>query len=117
MSDINDLQKELVRVRDERDWLQFHTPKDLAMSVAIEAAELMEHFQWKNAEEVLKHIKTDKAQEIEEEIADVFIYLMYLADVLNIDLAKITAQKIKKIEKRLPVEKTKGTHKKYTELN
>ena len=101
--------------RDARDWLQFHNPKDLAVSIAIEAAELMEEFQWKSGEES-KRYAAENRERIADEIADVAIYLLELTDVLEIDLAAAINSKLDKNEKKYPVEKSRGNSKKYTEL-
>ena len=103
------------RFRDERDWLQFHNPKDLAVSVAIEAAELLEEFQWKSADESKRHAAENR-ERIADEVADVAIYLMELTDVVGIDLAAAIHAKLDKNEKKYPVEKSRGNSKKYTEL-
>ena len=101
--------------RDERDWMQFHDPKSMAASITIEAAELLEHFQWKNKEEVEEYVATHK-EEIAEEIADVAIYLIELADNLDIDLMAAIAEKLKKNAIKYPSEKAKGIHTKYDQL-
>lgn len=115
MSDFERLQKDIVEFRDERDWQQFHNPKDLSMSIVLEASELMEHFQWKNPDEVVT-VSEDRKEEIGEEMADVFNYLLLLAHELEIDLIDVTARKLEKTREKYPVDKAKGTHKKYTEL-
>lgn len=107
---------ELIRTfRDERDWMQFHDPKSMAASISIEAAELLEHFQWKDKEEAEEYVKTHK-EEISEEIADVAVYLFELADNLDIDLFHAIERKINKNAAKYPVKKAKGTHKKYNQL-
>jgi NTP pyrophosphatase (non-canonical NTP hydrolase) len=95
--------------------MQFHDPKNMAVSVVLEASELLEHFQWKTKEEVKKYIKTNK-DEIKDEIADVAMYLFELADNLGIDLIKAMEQKLEKNSKKYPVAKAKGSAKKYTDL-
>jgi dCTP diphosphatase len=95
--------------------MQFHDPKNLAVSIVIEAAELLEQFQWKDKEAVDQHIR-DHREEIEDEIADVAIYLMELADNLGIDLVEAMDRKLKKNEKKYPVEKAKGLATKYDKL-
>lgn len=101
--------------RDARDWLQFHNPKDLAVSISIEAAELLEEFQWKSADESRRHAAENK-ERVSDEIADVAIYLLELTDVLGIDLAAAIYAKLDKNEKKYPVERSRGNSKKYTEL-
>lgn len=111
------LQKIVIKFRDDRGWRRFHHPKDLSISVAIEAAELMELFQWKDTqgsigdrkkmeEEFRKIIKNKQfLQRIKEELADVLIYSIFLADVLKIDLEEIIKMKIKMNAKKYPVKK------------
>jgi dCTP diphosphatase len=101
--------------RDARDWLQFHNPKDLAVSISIEAAELLEEFQWKSADESRRHAAENK-ERVSDEVADVAIYLLELVDVLGIDLAAAIHAKLDKNEKKYPVERSRGNSKKYTEL-
>src|SRR5690606_31016278 len=109
------LQQQLVQFRNERDWQQFHNPKDLSLSLTLEAAEVLEHFQWKNGDEIEDHIQANK-DDIGEELADVLWYLMLLADGMNIDLGHVLEQKLDKNQRRYSVDKAKGNHKKYTEL-
>jgi len=99
----------LLKFRDERDWAQFHNPKDLALALNIEAAELLELFLWKNAEDA----NVDK---IKEELADVFSYALLLAEKYNLDVKQIILDKIKLNDAKYPVDKAKGTAKKYNEL-
>jgi len=113
--DLNDLQKIIIRFRDERDWKKFHNPKDLAMSISIEAGELLQHFQWVSENEVWKVAKNRK-EEIAEEMADILIYLLYLADAIGIDMEKEFLKKVEKNAEKYPVEKSRGVAKKYTEL-
>jgi NTP pyrophosphatase (non-canonical NTP hydrolase) len=101
--------------RDERDWKQFHDPKNMAISIVLEASELLEHFQWKTKEEVEEYTKKNKG-EIQDEIADIAAYLFELADNLDIDLTSAVEQKLEKNRKKYPVEKAKGKHTKYTKL-
>ena len=104
----------MIDFRNERDWEQFHTPKNLAISLTLEASEVLEHFQWKTDEEVKEYIKTHK-EEIGDEIGDVMAYLMTLSYDCGIDLAKATENKIDKSGKKYPVEKARGSARKYTE--
>lgn len=115
MSDIKDLTGKIIKFRDERDWKQFHKPKDLAISLVLEASEVLEHFQWKNEKEIEEYIKINK-DEIGDEIADVFIYLMDIAHGLDIDIKKAVEDKLIKNGKKYPVEKAKGKHTKYNKL-
>ncbi|MDE0834921.1 MAG: nucleotide pyrophosphohydrolase [Akkermansiaceae bacterium] len=100
--------------RDERDWAQFHNPKDMAIAISLEAGELLEHFLWKNPEEVEERI-VEKRSEIQSEIADIAIYLTELADNLGIDLLKAMEEKIRVNEEKYPAERVRGSSKKYTE--
>src|SRR5690606_30264884 len=112
---IKDLQRKIVDFRDARDWKQFHNPKDLSLSLVLEASEVLEHFQWRNGNEIINHIEKNKA-DISEELADVLWYLLLLSEEMNIDLTQAVEQKLEKNIKRYSVEKSKGNHKKYTEL-
>ncbi len=97
-----DLRERLRRFAAERDWGQFHTPKNLAMSVAIEAAEIMEHFQWLSADQSLE-LDAAARQEVAHEIADVLLYLVRLADVLDIDMIAAAREKIEVNANKYPV--------------
>ena len=101
--------------RDARDWMQFHNPKNLAISINLEAAELLEHFQWKSMEESEAHARAAR-EEIAEEMADVAIYLFELADNLGIDLLSSVDAKLAKNESKYPVAKAKGSAAKYNQL-
>lgn len=102
----DDLMDKIKKFVQDRDWDQFHYPKDLAISLNLEAAELLECFQWKNNEEVEKMLENKKEKEhIEEEIADVAIYLMQLAHSLDIDLKKAIEDKIIKNAKKYPIKR------------
>jgi|TARA_B100001971_G_scaffold201037_1_gene213244 NTP pyrophosphatase (non-canonical NTP hydrolase) len=109
--EINDLQKAVIQFRENRDWKQFHKIKDLILGLNIEVSELQELFLWKNEKEE-KEIEQER---IEDEIADVFIFLTYICDEYEIDLEKVVREKIQKNELKYPVEKSKGSNKKYTE--
>lgn len=115
MSDIQELIEKIKKFRDERNWMQFHNHKDMAISLVLEAAEVLGHFQWKSFEEIEKYVKQDK-EDISDELADVAIYLFELADNVGIDLKKAVEKKLEKNAKKYPVEKSKGNAKKYTEL-
>lgn len=97
-----------------RDWERYHTPKNLAMALIGEAGELVEHFQWLSEAES-KSLAPDKLCEVEAELADVLLYLMRLADVLNVDLVQAAHRKIEQNEARYPSERVRGSAKKYTE--
>ncbi|MAL85640.1 MAG: nucleotide pyrophosphohydrolase [Opitutae bacterium] len=111
MSDIQDLTELLVQFRDERDWGQFHDSKNLALALSIEAAELNELYLWKKESE---SEKIDKIR-LKEELADVFAYALMLAEKNNLSVAEIVKEKIVKNGKKYPVEKSKGSSKKYKE--
>jgi dCTP diphosphatase len=115
MNEIIELTRKIKQFRDERNWAQFHNHKDMALSLVLEATEVLEHFQWKSPEEVVNHGKTCK-DEISEELADVAIYLFELADNLGTDLSKAIENKLETNARRYPVEKAKGKHTKYTKL-
>ncbi len=101
--------------RDEREWMQFHNPKNLATSIVIEAGELLELFQWTNMEES-EQLGRNKRQQISDEIADVAVYVIELADNLGIDLIAAIHQKMDANALKYPVEKARGKSTKYTEL-
>lgn len=102
----------VLKFRDDRDWKQFHDPKDLAISISLEASELLEVFQW-SRDDVYCLYKIDK---IKEELADVVNYCILMADACNLDLDKIITDKIKLNAAKYPVDKAKGTSTKYNEL-
>ena len=101
--------------RDERDWKQFHNPKDMAAALSIEVSELMEHFLWKTPEECEQRLATHR-EDIQDEIADIAVYLFELADNLEIDLLDAMEHKIAKNAAKYPVAKARGSNQKYTEL-
>ena len=103
---------EIIKFRDERDWTQFHNPKDLALSLCLEAAELLEVFQWSGTDLYCEN-KKDK---IKEELADIVNYCVLMADACDIDLDRASIEKVKKNGEKYPVEKAYGTNKKYTEF-
>lgn len=109
------LTKRIVSFRDARDWKQFHNPKDLALSLVLEAAEVMEHFQWKNKEEMEKYVMESKAA-IGEELADVLYWILLMGHDLDIDVLDALENKIKVNEDKYPVEKARGKHTKYNKL-
>jgi NTP pyrophosphatase (non-canonical NTP hydrolase) len=98
----------------ERDWDQFHSPKNLAMALSVEAAELVEHFQWLT-EEQSRRLAPEKLAEVRDEMADVLVYLVRLADKLDVDLLDAAAQKIEKNALKYPADKVRGSMKKYSE--
>lgn len=98
--------------RDDRDWRQFHNEKDLAISISLEASELLELFQWKTAKEV----NESNLERIKEELADVLIYSYMLADNLNLNIDSIIDEKIRKNNEKYPVSKSRGNNNKYTDF-
>ncbi|MCD4761290.1 nucleotide pyrophosphohydrolase [bacterium] len=115
MSEIKELTKLINKFYDDRDWHQFHNHKDIALSLVLEVAEVLEHFQWKTREEAIKYAKTNK-EEIGEEIADVAVYLLTLSDAIGLDLKQAIEKKMVKNAQKYPIEKSKGNNKKYTQL-
>ena len=113
---MKDLKQRLRTFAEQRDWEQFHSPKNLAMALSVEVAEVVEHFQWLT-EEQSKNLPKEKLKEVETELADTFIYLIRLADKLEIDLLAAAQSKIEINERKYPVGKAKGSSKKYTELD
>jgi len=109
-----ELKERLGEFARERDWEQFHSPKNLAMALTVEVAELLEHFQWLTEEES-RQIGEDKVVRIREEIGDVLIYLVRLSDKLGIDLLDAAFEKIEMNKKKYPAEKVRGKAKKYSE--
>lgn len=107
-----DIVKEVLSFRKRRNWEQFHNPKDLAIALSIEASELLENFQWKTSEETLAL----KKGSIADELADVIIYAIYLADALELRLEDVIRKKLTKNEMKYPVEKAYGRKDKYTDL-
>ena len=112
---LEELIEKVVKFRDARDWKQFHNPKDCAISLSLEASEVLEHFQWKSKEEVDQYVKEHR-DEISEEIADVLYWVLLMANDMKIDLPKAFEKKMKKNEEKYPVEKSKGKHTKYNKL-
>lgn len=111
------LKNKVAEFINERDWVQFHNPKDLSMSISIEAAELMELFQWKRLEEV-ECLKGDsiKIQEIKNEIADIIIYSLSLSNCLGIDVSDAILTKLRQNAKKYPIDKIKGKAEKYNKI-
>ena len=115
MSDLLSIQKKVIEFRNARDWAQFHDPKNLAEALSIEAGELLENFLWKSVGQSRK-LSEDELKNVREEIADIFIYLTYLCEEFKIDLLDEVKTKIALNDKKYPVEKAKGSSKKYTDL-
>ncbi len=111
-NELKELSNLILEFRQKRDWRQFHKTKDLLLGLGIEVAELNELFLWKNEQEI-KEVQKEK---IEEEIADIFIFLNYICDEFEIDLEGAVRKKIRKNNEKYPVDKSKGSNKKYNEL-
>ena len=116
MGSMEKIKHRLRHFAEEREWYQFHSPKNLCMALSAEVAEVVEHFQWLTQEQS-NNLSQDKLLEVENELADTFIYLIRLADKLDIDLFSAAEDKIDINERKYPVGKSKGNAKKYTELD
>ncbi len=114
-SSLRALRDRLRRFASERDWDQFHAPKNLAMALSVEAAELLEHFQWLREEES-RNLSAKQLARVREELADVLLYLVRLADKLGVDLFEAASDKMKRNARKYPVRKARGTSRKYTDL-
>lgn len=112
---MSELIDKIVEFRNARDWKQFHNPKDVAISLSLEASEVLEHFQWKSKEEIENYIKTNKG-EIAEELVDVLYWTLLMFHDLGIDIEKSFDLKMKQNAKKYPVKKAKGKNTKYTNL-
>lgn len=112
---LNQLKQNISEFRDKRDWKQFHNPKDLSQAISIESAELLEHFLWVSQKDSFTIVEKNK-EEIADEMADVFAYLLSLSDVTGIDLEVALLNKLEKNKKKYPIEKAKGISIKYTKL-
>jgi len=112
---LEDLQKKILDFRNARDWKQFHDPKNLAEALSIEAGELLENFLWKTTEQS-RNLSPEELKNVKEELADIFIFLTYLSAEYRIDLLEEVQNKIALNEAKYPVDKAKGSAKKYTEL-
>jgi dCTP diphosphatase len=111
------LRSAILAFRDARDWKQFHTPKNLAAAIAVEAAELQECFLWQADAEVRRSLRDPcKRARVAEELADVVIFVLLLADSLDLKVDSIVRAKLKQNAKKYPIEKAKGNHRKYSEL-
>lgn len=115
MTQIQQLQDLVLRFRDERDWKQFHNPKDCALSLLLEATELLEHFQWKNGEDIEKAVIENK-KEISYELVDVLYWVLLIAHDQNIDLEKVLKEKLHLNAEKYPIEKAKGRAYKYSKV-
>ena len=111
---LEDLKQRIRRFAEERDWDQFHTPKNLAMALIVEAAEMVEHFQWLTGAES-QALSAEKQAEVEAELADILIYLVRLADKLDIDLHSAALEKLQRNAEKYPAAKVRGRSSKYNE--
>ncbi len=111
---LSEMARQLVQFRDERDWKQFHNPKDQALSLVLEAAELLELFQWKNGEELERHLQEHR-EDLADELADVLGWLLLISADRNINLAGAFQRKLAKNHAKYPADVVKGSAKKYTE--
>lgn len=114
MQEFDRFKVQLRQFADERDWDQFHSPKNLSMALIVEAAELVEHFQWLT-EEQSNTLEQKQLAQVQDELADIQIYLIRIADKLNIDLAEAVGKKMGANAQKYPAEKVRGSSKKYTE--
>ncbi len=112
---LHDLLERALQFRDERDWKQFHDPKDLALTLVLETAEVLEHMQWRNGRALRQHLKKRK-KEVGYELADVLHVLLLLAQDTKVNLAEAFEEKMRVNERKYPVHKARGSAKKYTEL-
>ncbi len=113
--DINHIKQLLADFAAKRDWKQFHNPKDLAISLLVEATELLDEFKWKNPEAVQIHVKENK-ESVSDEVMDILYHVLLISADLDIDIVKEFERKMLKNEKKYPIEKSKGSNKKYTEI-
>jgi NTP pyrophosphatase (non-canonical NTP hydrolase) len=111
---LNELKQKLEAFVEARDWAQFHSPKNLAMAMIVEAAELVEHFQW-NTEEESHKLSAEKREQVGHELADTFVYLLRISQVLGIDLIEAANKKVALNAIKYPVEKARGKNNKYTD--
>lgn len=109
MNEISEITNEIIKFRDARDWEQFHNPKDLALAISVEAGELLELFLWKDAEKA-------NIEKVKEELSDIFNFAFLIAHKYGFDVKEIILEKIKKNNEKYPVDKAKGSAKKYNEL-
>lgn len=115
MSDIQRLTQKILEFRDARDWKQFHNQKDMALSLSLEAAEVLEHFQWKDKDEVEAYLATHK-EDLGDELADVFYWVLLMAHDADIDIIDAFEKKMVKNAQKYPIDASKGDHSKYTDL-
>lgn len=115
MDDLKQLKEDLKKFNKDRDWEQFHSPKNIAMALSVEVSEIVELFQWMSKEDSY-NLEEEKVQRLKDEIGDVFLYLQLLASKYDIDLIEVGKAKLKRNEEKYPVDKSRGSAKKYNEL-
>ncbi|MBI4100588.1 nucleotide pyrophosphohydrolase [Candidatus Microgenomates bacterium] len=115
MTTIKNLQKEVLKFRNERDWAQFHNPKDSAIAMVSEAVEVLDHFKWKNEREIQTFLAKNK-KKVGDELADVFFWVLLMSYDLGIDLISAFREKMKENAQKYPIERAKGSNIKYTEF-
>jgi NTP pyrophosphatase (non-canonical NTP hydrolase) len=115
MDKIKKLTSEIIKFRDERDWQKFHNPKDVALSLVLEATELLEHFQWKNNEEISNYVEKS-SNEIGEELADILYWVLLMSNDLKIDISSALEDKMEKNKAKYPINLSKGNNIKYNKL-
>jgi dCTP diphosphatase len=111
---LNELRARVNTFVEERDWAQFHSPKNLAMAMIVEAGEVVEHFQWMTEQES-KNLNAETKEQVGQELSDTFVYLLRIAEVCGVDLIEATNKKIDLNAKKYPIEKCKGSNAKYTD--
>ncbi len=116
MTQLERLTKKNLDFRRERDWEQFHNSKDQALSLVLEATEVLEHFQWKNGEQIKNYLESGGKEELQKELADVMNFVLLMAHDLNIDLEQAISEKIEENGRKYPIEKAYGSAKKYTQF-
>lgn len=114
MKDLEEVKKHIRKFAEDRDWDQFHSPKNLVMAMSVEVGELMEHFQWLT-EQQSAELDAKALDAVKDEMADIQVYLIRLADKLSVDILEAVEQKIQKNEQKYPADKVRGSAKKYTE--
>ena len=112
---VEEMTARILRFREERDWQQFHNPKDLALSLSLEAAEVLELMQWRNGEDLRAHLEASR-ERVGEELSDVLYWTLLLAHDLGVDLPAAFEEKMQANEAKYPAKRAKGRHTKYTDL-
>jgi len=115
-NNFEEISERIIKFRNDRNWKQFHNPKDMAISLVLESTEFLEHFQWKDKNEIEVLLKSH-IEDVADELSDVLYWVLLIANDLGIDLNKASNKKMAKNEAQYPVDKSKGNHLKYTELD